>query len=133
MNSRGGERFTDEALRIATNLVPLATQFILRAKFHESLSEDNKRLKATLQEHRGIDSLLGESKEMCEVRDKIALAVPSSASVLLVGGTGTGKEVAARALHLHSSRAEKTFIAVSCAAIPATLFESELELPEKSR
>ena len=131
VNSRGSGRFTDEALRIATNLAPLATQFILRAKFHEALSEDNKRLKATLQQHRGIRSLLGESKAMCEVRDKIALAAPSNASVLLVGETGKGKEVAARALHLHSARAEKAFVAVNCAAIPATLFESELFGHEK--
>jgi len=131
VNSRGGERFSEEQLRIVSAIAPLAGQFILRAKIQEAVFADNQRLKASLQNARGIGSLLGVSPLMEEVRNKIAVAGPSSANVLLIGETGTGKEVAAKAIHIHSPRAGKPFVAVNCAAIPATLFESELFGHEK--
>jgi len=126
VNLKGGRDFTDDDLRSASTLTPLAVQFIQRAKMHESLFSDNVRLREALQQQQGTAALLGKSKLMQAVRETIITVAPSSASVLLVGGTGTGKEIAAKAIHYESLRAERPFIALNCSAIPATLFESEL-------
>jgi two-component system NtrC family response regulator len=70
--------------------------------------------------------LIGISSAMREVHKRIGLAAASDVPVLILGETGTGKEMVARALHGHSSRAREAFIAVNCAAIPHELLESEL-------
>ena len=131
VNSKGGRMFTEDEVRVASTLAPLAVQFIQRARIHENLFRDNARLKETLKRQQGTAALLGESRAMRDVRETIRMVAPSTASVLLVGETGTGKEVAARALHYESSRSEKAFVALNCSAIPATLFESELFGHEK--
>jgi DNA-binding NtrC family response regulator len=71
-------------------------------------------------------TLIGSSEAMRRVQKAIGLAADSNAIVLILGETGTGKELVARALHDHSRRKENSFIAVNCAAIPADLLESEL-------
>ena len=70
--------------------------------------------------------LVGISTSMREVHKRIGLAAASEAPVLILGETGTGKEMVARALHRHSARAARPFLAVNCAAIPKELLESEL-------
>jgi len=71
-------------------------------------------------------TLIGSSEAMRRVQKAIGLAAESNAIVLILGETGTGKELVARALHDHSQRKDSSFIAVNCAAIPADLLESEL-------
>ncbi|SMF49473.1 sigma-54-dependent transcriptional regulator [Pseudogulbenkiania subflava] len=72
------------------------------------------------------DELVSSSEAMRQVFKRIGLAAGSDATVLILGETGTGKELVARALHRNSVRAAKPFIAVNCAAIPTDLMESEL-------
>ncbi len=72
------------------------------------------------------DTLIGTSPSMQCVRDMIASVAPSDANVFISGESGTGKELVARALHLHSRRSEKPFIAINCAALPRDILENEL-------
>jgi two-component system NtrC family response regulator len=72
------------------------------------------------------DALIGSTEGMRRVQKAIGLAADTDAIVLILGETGTGKELVARALHVHSKRKEGPFIAVNCAAIPEDLLESEL-------
>jgi two-component system NtrC family response regulator len=74
----------------------------------------------------GSGTLIGSSEAMRRVQKAIGLAADRDATVLILGETGTGKELVARALHQHGSRKTKPFVAVNCAAIPADLLESEL-------
>jgi len=76
-------------------------------------------------------SLVGRSAGICEVRDLIQRVAPTEATVMILGETGTGKEVVARNIHYYSSRRDKPFVAVNCGAIPADLLESELFGHEK--
>ena len=79
----------------------------------------------------GVGGLVGSSPEMKAVYDLISRVAPSNVSVLVTGESGTGKELVARALHDLSSRRNKPFVAVNCAAIPETLIESEIFGHEK--
>jgi DNA-binding NtrC family response regulator len=80
---------------------------------------------ASVDESEG-ETLVGSSEAMRRVQKTIGLAADSDATVLVLGETGTGKEMVARALHDHGRRKAKPFIAVNCAAIPGDLLESEL-------
>jgi transcriptional regulator with GAF, ATPase, and Fis domain len=131
VNSKGGRRFNEESLRVMSLVSKLASQYIHRARLHEALFQDTVRLKELLHDRAGPAALLGEAPSMKELRRKIELAAKSASTVLLIGETGTGKELAARALHYGGDRAEKPFVAVNCAAIPLELFESELFGHEK--
>ncbi|HYA96787.1 MAG TPA: sigma-54 dependent transcriptional regulator [Methylomirabilota bacterium] len=83
-------------------------------------------LQRQLREAGRLGDLVGSSKAMQEVMRIVEMAAPSSASVLITGETGSGKEIVARTIHKLSPRAENPFVAINCSAIPETLMESEI-------
>src|SRR5215467_7395339 len=74
-------------------------------------------------EFRGI---VGRSEALRQVLQLVEMVAPSDSTVLILGETGTGKELVARAIHEHSQRNKQSFVTLNCAAIPSSLFESEL-------
>lgn len=89
------------------------------------LKRENLRLRQEVQERYSFSGLIGKSKKMREVYSLIEKVAPSTANVLILGQSGTGKELVARAIHYNSQRKGKPFVAVNCGAIPETLMESE--------
>ncbi len=87
------------------------------------LEEENRELRARTG---AADDLLGETRAMSELRQRIALAASANASVLVTGERGTGKELVARAIHVGSKRSKGPYEKLNCAAVPAELIESEL-------
>ena len=97
-----------------------------RALTAARLTEEVKALKSGLQEVWEFGALIGRHPRMQDVYKIIGRIAGSDVTVLLRGESGTGKELVARAIHHYSRRAGRPFVAVSCAAIPGTLLESEL-------
>lgn len=98
-----------------------------RALEHRSLVLENRRLRAVAGKRDDIEARLpGRTQVMVDLRYRLRAIGASDADTLIVGPTGVGKEVAARALHDISSRAGRPFIAINCAALPEPLIESEL-------
>ncbi len=102
--------------------------FIVRRAFHVAeLEAENRRLSETsLNGHDVLGGIVTGSPEMLKVARMIERVATADVSVLLLGASGTGKELLARGLHNASLRAKKPFIAINCAAIPENLLESEL-------
>jgi DNA-binding NtrC family response regulator len=102
-----------------------------RACEHTALLRENVLLKDVVVRLEGTSEIYGESPAMVDVREKIARVAGTTATALITGETGTGKELVARAIHRNSPRANKPFVALNCAAFTETLLESELFGHEK--
>ena len=103
----------------------------LKAKIEEGLSPQRmrgeiQRLKSLVNELYGMENLVARSPAMQRLLQQVVQVADSDVTILLFGETGTGKEVLARVIHSNSRRSKGPFVALNCAAIPETLFESEL-------
>ncbi|MFC7049543.1 PEP-CTERM-box response regulator transcription factor [Emcibacter nanhaiensis] len=96
-----------------------------RAYRLSDLEEENRRLAAGQQSSR-LNNVITASESMNKVCNIVERVAPTNVTVMLLGASGTGKELLARALHDLSDRKEKPFVAINCAAIPENLLESEL-------
>ena len=99
---------------------------VRRACERTSLLRENLLLRSTVGSLQGEDTIYGNSPGIRQVREQIARVAPTDATVLIIGETGTGKELVARAIHRNSRRSQKPLVAVNCAAFTETLLESEL-------
>src|SRR5512143_391178 len=103
-----------------------ATLVIARALERKRLRARTETLRRELEGVYSFHNLVGKSAPMKEVYQLLEQAAKLEITVLLNGETGTGKELAARAIHYHSARKERRFVAVNCGALPSELIESEL-------
>jgi len=95
------------------------------------LEAENVALREDVREARGFDQIVGKSEALGRVLSRIAQVAPTDTTVLLLGETGTGKELLANAIHERSARRQRPLVKVNCAAIPPALVESELFGHEK--
>ncbi len=103
------------------------TEIVARAADYRRLVLENRVLRAAAGQADDLEQrLIGRSNAMVDLRRRIRTLGPADTDVLIVGQTGAGKEVVARALHDLSPRARRPFVVIDCAAIPAQLMESEL-------
>jgi DNA-binding NtrC family response regulator len=99
---------------------------VRRIVAQQDLVQENEALRAALKREQGFHDVVSKSAAMERVFELARAAAKSSSTILVLGESGSGKEVLARAIHAESPRAPAPFVAVSCAALPETLLESEL-------
>ena len=102
-----------------------------RKRAEESLQRENAALREELNQASIFEEVVGSSEPLRKVLSQVSKVAPSDSTVLILGQTGTGKELIARAIHKRSRRAGRAFIGVNCAAIPTSLIASELFGHEK--
>jgi formate hydrogenlyase transcriptional activator len=102
-----------------------------RVRAEERTRNENQALREQIDRDSMFQDIVGSSETLRKVLRQVAKVAPSDSTILLLGETGTGKELIARAIHKRSKRAERAFIGVNCAAIPPSLIASELFGHEK--
>ena len=112
------------------NIKELRAQ-VAKAMEMQALRRENLELRREINSRYGFEELLGETKEMHDLRHRIRVISDTRATVLIEGESGTGKELVARAIHKNSGRARKPFVPIHCAALSESLIESELFGHEK--
>jgi Nif-specific regulatory protein len=120
--------FDASQLQLLTGIAGVAASPLASALRVQKLEKENARLRTRV---RTEANLIGSTPKMEALHGAIAKVAPTASTVLIVGESGTGKELVATAIHRHSPRAGKTFLAINCAALTETLLESELFGHEK--
>jgi Nif-specific regulatory protein len=125
---------SDEQLRSDYRFLDIVSAFLSQAiqinrmvmRQKEELLEENAQLRAQVRDRYRFENIIGDSPAMHEVFATVGQVANSRATVLLLGETGTGKEMIAKAIHYNSPRRDKPFVRVNCGAMTTTLLESEL-------
>jgi Nif-specific regulatory protein len=125
---------SDQVLREAQSFLEIVAAFLAQAiqinrmvmRQKEELLEENAQLRAQVRDRYRFENIIGDSPAMHEVFAVVGQVANSRATVLLLGETGTGKEMIAKAIHYNSPRRDKSFVRVNCGALTGTLLESEL-------
>ena len=97
----------------------------------DKLANEKSYLESEIQSELGFEEIIGQSPALRDVLNNVRVVAPTDSTVLLLGETGTGKELVARSVHALSPRHDKTFVKLNCAAVPSGLLESELFGHEK--
>jgi len=96
------------------------------AQLKDKLAEERLYLVSEIRAEHPFEEIVGESRPLHDALQQVEIVAPTDSTVLVLGETGTGKELIARAIHNRSARRERTFVKINCAAIPSGLLESEL-------
>jgi transcriptional regulator with GAF, ATPase, and Fis domain len=121
--THGENRFDEDHLQLVTAIAGIVAVALENARRMQWLEQEHLRLTTEIHlEH----NMIGESAPMKAVYQLLSRVAPTESTVLIEGASGTGKELAARAIHRNSPRSKKPFVAINCAAIPEGLLESEL-------
>lgn len=138
LSRRREEPFTNDEVDLLVQVgrqIAIATENSLAFRelslLKDKLATEKLYLEDEIRTDQNLGNMIGESPAFRAVLSAIQVVAPTDATVLIEGETGTGKELVARALHDLSGRSQRSFIKVNCAAIPATLLESELFGHEK--
>jgi len=120
------DSFSEESRAFLAELAEVAGLFLLRASERESLRRRNRSLERDLFSQHDFAGIVTRDSRMLDLLQTVAQVAGAEAPVLVLGETGTGKELIARALHVNSPRRGRPFVTVHCSALPGTLLESEL-------
>lgn len=131
--SRREAAFTQEDVNVLSRVahqiamaVDNAITFHEIAQLSDRLTEEKRYLEEELHTEHGFEDIIGENRELRRVLKQVETVAATDVTVLILGETGTGKDLIARAIHRLSSRRERSLVKLNCAAIPAGLLESEL-------
>ncbi len=121
----------EEVARQVAMAVANAIAFQQIAELKDKLAEERLYLESEIRTEHPFGEIIGESRALGRILQQAEVVAPTDSTVLILGETGTGKELIARAIHDRSARRERTFVKINCAAIPSGLLESELFGHEK--
>lgn len=119
-------RFTSENLPFLTAFANQAAIAIENRRLHQSLRDENRRLKREIKRIHGFEEIVGQSPKMQQVFHTMSRVLDTDATMLIEGESGTGKELVARAMHYNGLRKDKPLITLFCGSLPDSLLESEL-------
>ncbi|MDH3532874.1 MAG: sigma 54-interacting transcriptional regulator [Gammaproteobacteria bacterium] len=140
VHTSGKRSWSDQEIVDLRVFAELFASFVMRARSHraldaalsglrratERLEAENVYLREEVEQNHGFDEIIGQSDAILRCLNLVELVADTQTPVLILGETGTGKELIARAIHDHSSRRDRPLVKVNCAALPSNLIESEL-------